>query len=289
MKIKRRLSDRIVDVVIYSMLGLLTLITIVPFLQVITISVSPSEVVMQYGMHLFPTKFDFSGYKKVFDYDLIWRSYYNTIVRTLLGTSLSLILTILGAYPLSKKYLPNRNFWTGFIVFTMYFSGGLVPSYILVNNLGLRDTLGALIIPGAISAYNLIIMRNFFMSIPESIEESARIDGANDIYILFKIIIPLSLPIIATISLWYGVGHWNAWFDNMIYMTTQTKFVLQYVLRTILLEGSTADIGSDQSIVVNSDTMKMATLVVATLPIICIYPFLQKYFVKGVMVGSLKG
>lgn len=289
MRIKKTMNDYIFDGFVYTVLILLSIITIIPFLQVITISLSPSEVVMKYGMHLFPTKLDFNGYIKVFEYDLIWKAYSNTIVRTVLGTALSVFLTILGAYPLSKKYLPHRNFWTGVIVFTMYFSGGLIPTYILVNALGLRDTVGALILPGAISAYNLIIARNFFMTIPESVEESARIDGANDITILLKIVIPLSMPIIATISLWYGVGHWNAWFDNMIYMKTQTKFVLQYVLRMILLEGSVQDIGSDQGVYVNTDTMKMATLVVATLPIIMVYPFLQKYFVKGVMVGSLKG
>lgn len=289
MRIKKTMNDYIFDGFVYTVLILLSIITIIPFLQVITISLSPSEVVMKYGMHLFPTKLDFNGYIKVFEYDLIWKAYSNTIVRTVLGTALSVFLTILGAYPLSKKYLPHRNFWTGVIVFTMYFSGGLIPTYILVNALGLRDTVGALILPGAISAYNLIIARNFFMTIPESVEESARIDGANDITILLKIVIPLSMPIIATISLWYGVGHWNAWFDNMIYMKTQSKFVLQYVLRMILLEGSIQDIGSDQGVYVNTDTMKMATLVVATLPIIMVYPFLQKYFVKGVMVGSLKG
>lgn len=289
MKIKRTLGDRIIDAVIYSFLGCLSVITIIPFLQVLTISMSPSEEVIKYGMHLFPVKFDFEGYRSVFEYELIWKAYYNTIVRTVLGTVLSVLLTIIGAYPLSKKYLPNRNLWTGLIVFTMYFSGGLIPTYILVNSLGLRDSIGALIFPGAVSAFTLIVTRNFFMTIPESVEESARMDGANDIYILYKIMIPLSLPIIATISLWYGVGHWNAWFDCMIYMKTQSKFVLQYVLRMILLEGSIQDMAADQMVAVNSDTMKMATLVVATLPIICVYPFLQKYFVKGVMIGSLKG
>lgn len=289
MKIKRTAGDKIIDVIIYIILGGLSVITIIPFLQVITISMSPSEEVIKYGMHLFPTKFDFEGYRRVFEYELIWKAYYNTIVRTVLGTGLSVLLTIIGAYPLSKKYLPNRNLWTGLIVFTMYFSGGLIPTYILVNSLGLRDSINALILPGAVSAFTLIVTRNFFMTIPESVEESARIDGANDIYILYKIMIPLSLPIIATISLWYGVGHWNAWFDCMIYMKTQSKFVLQYVLRMILLEGSIQDMAADQMVAVNSDTMKMATLVVATLPIICVYPFLQKYFVKGVMIGSLKG
>lgn len=289
MKRKRSVSDLIIDCFIYTTLILLCLVTIMPFLQIITISVSPSSEVLKFGLHLIPKGFDFDGYKTVFHYDTVWRAYGNTIVRTLCGTSLQILLTILAAYALSKKYLPHRTFWTAFIIFTMYFSGGLIPNYILVKNLGLMDKLGALILPGAISSFNLIIVRNFFMTFPESVEESARIDGANDIYILFRIILPLSLPIIATIALWYGVGHWNAWFDNMLYMKSQDKFVLQYVLRMILLEGQVGDLSSDYAHAVNTETMKMATLVVSTLPIICVYPFLQKYFVKGVMIGSLKG
>ncbi|NCA98499.1 MAG: carbohydrate ABC transporter permease [Clostridia bacterium] len=286
---KRKKTDLMIDGLIYLLLGLLSLITLLPFLQVITISFSPSSEVLKYGFKLFPTKIDLSGYIRVFQNGLIWNSYLNTIIRTLAGTSLSVLLTVLGAYPLSKKYLPNRKLRTGLIVFTMYFSGGLIPLYILVNNLGLRDTLGALILPGAICAFTLIVARNFFMTIPESLEESARIDGANDIYILFKIIIPLSLPILATISLWYGVNHWNSWFDNMLYMKTQEKFVLQYVLRMILMEGTAFTSGVEVTSFVNSDTMKMATLVVSTVPIIMVYPFLQKYFVKGLLIGSVKG
>lgn len=287
--IRRSRADIAIDAVIYSILILLCITMILPFMQVITISMSPAEEVNRTGFHFIPKKFNFEGYWRVFKHNLVWNAYFNTIARTVIGTSLSVLLTVLGAYPLSKKYLPNRTFWTGIIVFTMYFHGGLIPSYLLVKNLGLMDSLWALILPGAVSAFNLIVTRNFFMTLPESVEESARIDGANDIYILFKIIIPLSMPIIATISLWYGVHNWNAWFDCMIYIMDQKKFVLQYVLRLILLDGRTQDLQDDSTVTVATETMKMATLVVATLPIVCSYPFLQKYFVKGVMVGSLKG
>lgn len=289
MKIRRKPSDFVMDIIIFMILIGLSMITLIPFLQVLTISLSSSAEVNKFGLHLFLTKFDLEGYKVLLSNETIWRAYLNTIVRTVLGTSLSVFLTILGAYPLSKRNLPNRKLFTGIIVFTMYFSGGIIPSYILVNDLGLRNSMAALILPGAINAFNLIIVRNFFMTLPESVEESARIDGAGDIYILFKIIIPLSTAIIATISLWYAVGHWNAWFDCMIYITSQKKYVLQMVLRQILLEGQTQDISSAVQQAVNSETMKMATLVASILPIMCVYPFLQKYFVKGVMVGSLKG
>jgi putative aldouronate transport system permease protein len=286
---KKKCSDRIINFGIVSLLILLCLATIVPFMQVIAISLSPPEIASQSGLHLFPTKVVFEGYYRVIKHALIWKAYGNTIVRTLLGTALSVSLTLLGAYPLSKKYLPHRNLWTGIIVFTMYFSGGLIPSYLLVKNLKLMNTLGALILPGAVNTFNLIVTRNFLMTLPESLEESAKIDGAGDLTILIRIILPLSTPIIATIALWYGVGHWNSWFDCMLYINDSTKFVLQYVLRLILMEGQTEDLSSDTQIILSTETMKMATLMVATLPIICVYPFLQKYFVKGMLVGSLKG
>ncbi len=291
MKKRKSSLDIIVDAVIYTTLIFTCVIMVLPFMQVITISLSPAEEVAKYGFHFIPnfSKLDFTGYQRVFDYDLIWSGYRNTILRVLIGSSLSVILSILGAYPLSKRYLPHRGFWTGFVVFTMYFSGGLIPNYLLVKNLGLLDTMGALILPGLINTFNMIVARNFFMSLPESLEESARIDGANEIVVLFKIVLPVSLPIVATISLWYVVSDWNAWFDCMIYIMDQTKFTLQYVLRQIILEGRVQDLEDDLTMQVTTETMKMAALVVSTLPIVCAYPFIQKYFVKGTMVGSLKG
>lgn len=282
-------TDKIVTVFIYAVLIGLTLVTVIPFMQVITISVSPASVANTFGLHLFPTEIDLSGYRKVFSNSLIWSSYANTIIRTILGTSISMILLILGAYPLSKKYLPNRKFWTAMIIFTMYFQGGLIPLYILVKNLNMLNTIWSLVLPPAVSAFNLIIVRNFFAGIPDEIEESARVDGASDFKILIKIILPLSKSVLATVSLWCIVYHWNEWFNCMIYMKDDNKFVLQYVLRQILLQG--LDMGADvtQVATVSSDSIKMATLIVAVLPIICIYPFVQKYFVKGVMIGSVKG
>lgn len=290
MRIKRTVEDVLIDTFVYTVLILLSIATLLPFLQAITISVSPSSVVSSFGFHIIPTKFDFEGYKRILEYSLIWEAYRNTIIRTVVATALSVFLYTIGAYPLSKSYLPNRKLWTLIIIFTMYFSGGLIPSYLLVKGLGLYNSFGALILPAAVNTFTLIIVRNFFMTVPQEIEESARIDGANEMYILFKIVIPISMPIIATAALWSAVANWNAWFDCMIYIKDQNKYVLQYVLRQILLQGQSVDVmGESQNIYVNSETMKMAALVAATLPIICTYPFLQKYFVKGMLIGSVKG
>ena len=288
-KRRKPVSSRIFDIVVYILLFLVAMVTIVPFLQVVTISLIPPEVVASYGLHLIPTKIDLDGYRSIFKYKLLWTSYRNTIVRTLFGTALSMFLYVIAAYPLSKKYLPNRRFWIFFIIFTMYFSGGMIPNYLLINNwLKLSNTIWALILPPAMSAYNLIIVRNFFESIPDSLEESARIDGARETTVLFKIVVPLSMPVLATVSLWCIVGHWNAWYDCMLYIRDDTKYVLQYTLQRILLDGQVQDldhIGTK----VNTETMKMASIVVSILPIMIIYPFVQKYFTKGVMIGAVKG
>lgn len=286
----RHRSDWFVDVVVNVVLFLLILITLVPFMQVITISLSPSEVINTYGIHLFPTKITLEGYRKILDYGLVWVGFRNSILRVVLGTSLSLFLYLLGAYPLSKKTLPHRKLWTWLIFFTMYFSGGLIPSYLLIKNLHLLDNFLVLILPCAISVFSLLIVRNFLQMLPEEVEESAKIDGANDIQILFKIIIPMSKPIIATIGLWTAVSLWNDWFQALIYIQDEAKVVLQLVLRRILLEESFESFDyMSTNMRVNTETMKMAMLVVTVLPIMCVYPFLQKYFIKGTMVGSLKG
>ena len=288
---KRRasISSRVFDVIVYTLLVLVALVTIIPFLQVVTISMSPPEVVASYGLHLFPTKIDMEGYRSIFKYKLLWSSYYNTIVRTALGTGLSMVLYIVGAYPLSKRYLPNRRFWMFFVIFTMYFSGGMIPSYLLINNwLKLSNTLWALIQPPAMSAYNLIIVRNFFESIPDSLEESARIDGARETTVLFRIVVPLSKPVLATVALWCMVSHWNAWYDCMLYIRDDARYVLQYTLQRILLDGQVQDLDNIGA-KVNTETMKMASIVVSILPIMVVYPFVQKYFTKGVMIGAVKG
>ncbi|WP_262676359.1 carbohydrate ABC transporter permease [Paenibacillus sp. J5C2022] len=265
---------------------------IYPFIHMGSLSLSTGNVSMT-QLRLLPEEMTLANYKKVLTNDFVLSGFVNTLTRTVAGTALSLLATVFTAYPLAKRYFPNRTFWTMFIVFTMFFSGGLIPNYLLVKSLGLMNTTWALILPGLISTFSMIIARNYFMSLPDSLEESAKIDGANELSVLFKIIIPISMPIIATLTLWTAVAHWNAWFDSMIYMTDTKKHVLQVVMRRVVLEGTQdmVDVNTldDSNATVNPETIKAATVMVTIIPIIMFYPFLQKYFVKGVLVGSLKG
>ena len=290
MKIKKRCaSDRVFYFLVWFLIIFGFFITLLPFMYVISVSFSDIHAINRGQVGIWPVGFNLDGYKQVLGQQKLWRAYYNTLWYTVVGTVLNIVFTVIAAYPLSKKYLPNRRFWIFFIIFTMYFSGGMIPNYLLINNwLKLSNTIWALILPPAMSAYNLIIVRNFFESIPDSLEESARIDGARETTVLFKIVVPLSMPVLATVSLWCIVGHWNAWYDCMLYIRDDTKYVLQYTLQRILLDGQVQDldhIGTK----VNTETMKMASIVVSILPIMIIYPFVQKYFTKGVMIGAVKG
>jgi putative aldouronate transport system permease protein len=279
--------------ILYFFMILVCIAMVYPFLFLLSQSFGGSAVM---GLSLIPKQPTLSGYVRVFHNEHIWNGFRNTIFRVILGTSLTMFCTIITAYPLAKRYFPNRSLWTGLLVFTMFFSGGLIPSYLLVRSVGIYNTIWALVLPGLISTYNMIIMRNFFMSIPAELEESARIDGAGEFMVLFRIVVPISGPILATVALWTIVGHWNAWFDSMIYISSGSKQVLQQTLRQIILEGTmtlmdmnsmTAEISSTGP--VTPDTVKAATIMIATMPIILVYPFLQKHFVKGVLIGSLKG
>ncbi len=218
--------------------------------------------------------------------------YLNSILRTVLGTSLTLLATCVAAYPLSRREMPHRSLVTFIIVFTMLFNGGMVPGYLLIKNLGLINTIGALVIPTMITAFNVIIVKNFFQSLPESLVESARIDGAGEWTILFRLYIPLSKPVLATVALWSAVAHWNAWFDALLYITDDKKQVLQTFLQRIVIESSTQmmELGITDTEVLQftGETIKAATIIVTILPIICVYPFVQKYFVKGIMLGGVK-
>jgi putative aldouronate transport system permease protein len=268
-------------------------IVLYPFLYLLKVSLSPMDSFNIPSLSIIPEALDFRAYGRVLENKFVILGFRNTLFRTALGTPLTLLVTILAAYPLSKKYFPNRIFWTGLIVFTMFFDGGLIPTYLLVKELQLMDSVWALVLPRLISTFTMIIMRNYFMSLPDSLEESARIDGAGDFYILAFIIIPISTPIIATVTLWTIVEHWNAWFDSLIYMRTVEKHVLQVVLRRIVLENSSqvmdlTGVVTDEA-PTNPENIKAAVVMVTTLPIIMTYPFLQKYFVKGILVGSLKG
>ncbi|WP_391563883.1 carbohydrate ABC transporter permease [Paenibacillus cremeus] len=290
---KQTIAEKVFGVFNIAFLLFLTLITLYPFLYVAMASLSnPSELASHSGILLWPMGFNMDGYVSVFKNPNIITGYTNTIIYVVVGTAINVIITALGAYVLSRKGVMLRDSIMMMIVFTMFFSGGLIPNYLLVKSLGMFDTMWALILPGAISTYNLIIMRTAFAAIPESLEESARIDGAGDLTILFKIVIPLSQAVIAVMILFYAVAHWNSWFSAMIYLRNRDAYPLQLFLREILINSSTDSMitgssGSDKEAI--SEIIKYCTIIVATLPIIVVYPFLQKYFTKGVMIGAVKG
>lgn len=240
-KKKRTAEDWLVDGIAYCLATILLVSVLLPFMQVITISMSTASVVNKTGFHLLPTKFDFSRYEKITTDSNFWNSYLITIMRAVIGTLSGVLITVITAYPLSKKNLPYRRGLMLFVVFTMYFSGGMIPKYLLVKTIGLTNHFLVYILPCLITGFALIITRNFFMSVPTELEESAKMDGASPVKILFSIYMPLSKPVMATISLWYCVHHWNSWMDNMLYVTKSGLYVLQYVLQTILVNGQTAD------------------------------------------------
>lgn len=293
MAIRKTMGDKIFDGFNIIILSVLMLSTLYPLLYVAFASLSePSELVKNNGFILSPQGFSLDAYKAVLKNRMILSGYTNTIFYVLVGTTYNILMTSMGAYILSRKKFFLKKYIMIMVVITMFFGGGLIPNYLLIDSLGLMGSRWALIIPGAISTWNLIVMRTSFMGIPESLEESAWIDGANDIIILFRIVLPLSLPVIAVMILYYGVGHWNAWFNAMIYLRKRELYPLQLVLREIIVQNSTdsmmqgmMDINKEAI----SETIKYSTIMVATLPILASYPFLQKYFVKGVMIGALKG
>jgi len=290
---QRSIGERIFDVGNVLALALLSILTVYPFLYVFIASLSdPSWVVQKRGIILLPQGINLDAYMAVFKNPSILTGYTNTLFVVIVGTSLNIMMTALGAYVLSRQQFVWRKHIMFAIVFTMFFNGGLIPTFLLVNQLGLLDSRWALILPIAMSAYNLIIMRTAFLGHPVELEESAKLDGANDFTILFRIVLPLSMPVVAVMILFYGVAHWNSWFNALIYMRTRELYPLQLILREILITNNTDSMitgvgGGDKMPI--GETIKYATIIVSTIPILCLYPFLQKYFVKGVMIGAIKG
>lgn len=289
---KKSIGERLFDGFNIVLLAAGSFLFLYPLWFVIVSSVSDAASIASGAVSLWPRGFNLEAYERVFSDSRVWLTYRNTIFYVLAGTLINLVLTTLGAYPLSRRDLYGRNAIMLFIVFTMFFSGGLIPMYLNVRDLGLFDTRWALLLPGAISAYNLIVMRTFFQStIPDGLIESAKIEGASEYRILWSIVLPLSMPVVAVMTLFYAVYHWNSWFDAMIYLQDRSLHPLQLLLREILVSSQTNDmlggVGSGDVVGV-SETIKYATTVIATLPILVIYPFLQKYFAKGVMLGGVK-
>jgi putative aldouronate transport system permease protein len=285
-------GSKVFSVFNYVFLFGFAIITILPFVYIVAGSFSASEALTNGGFILFPTKFSLKTYEYIFSSSTLIRSLGVTIFITVCGTLINMIFTVMMAYPLAHSDFLGRKSIMVLVTFTMMFTGGMIPTFLVVKSMGMLNTYWALIIPGAISAFNLIILKNFFQQLPPSLEESARIDGYNDLSILVRIIIPLSLPAIATFSLFYAVGHWNSFLSPILYINDSQKWPIQVLLRQIvIMAGSGIGDSSqlDADFVIPAQTVKMATIVAATAPILLVYPFLQKYFTQGILLGSVKG
>lgn len=280
------------DIVLYIVLGILALMTLYPFYNVLIVSLSNTVTSAKYSPYLYPHVFDLTGYKAIIKDVYFFRSLATTLFVTIVGTSLNMIFSVTAAYVLSKKRLMGRRFFLSAILFTMLFSGGLIPTYLVICDLGLYNSVWSMILPTLISTYYLIIMKNYFASLPPSLEEAARIDGANEFTILTRIYVPISKPFMATFALFYAVERWNCWWEAFLYINDKNIKPLQIYLRDILVSFNT-QLGSQAQNMLSGDkvfvqSVQMAAIVVTMVPILCLYPFLQKYFVKGVMIGSVK-
>lgn len=288
-------SDKWFDIAVVMLSAFILIIVLYPLIFVVSASFSNPEKVINGEMWLFPVDFTLDAYTEILKNGSVWNGYKNTLIYTIGGTFINIILTTLAAYPLSRRDLPGRNLFMFIITFTMFFNGGLIPTFLIVQGLGLVDTIWAMMIPNAIATYNLIVMRTYFQSsIPWEIQESAMMDGCNNIHMLWKIILPLSKPILAVMILFYAVGHWNAFFNALIYLRDDALYPLQLVLREILLvTQASATEGLDSfglgDKLLLGESIKYALIIVASLPVLIMYPFVQKHFVKGVMIGSIKG
>ncbi len=291
-RIRYTREDIIFNVVSYSVITLLILICLYPIWYVACASITdPTIVAASKGILLLPQELTFDAYAEVFQDAEIWSGYANTLLYTVLGTVINVVLTAMLAYALAHRDLMFKKPITLFITFTMFFNGGMIPTYLVIRNMNLLDTRFAVLLPGMVSVFNFMVMRTQFESIPEALEESAKLDGANYWTIFTRIILPISGATLAVMVMFYGVTHWNSWFNEMLYMPNdRTKWPLALITREIIVASSAAAV-SEGGVMTQekADAIKYATIMVSTLPILCLYPFLQKYFVKGVMVGSVKG
>jgi putative aldouronate transport system permease protein len=294
-KIKQSKGDRIFDIINIILLIAVTLVILYPLYFIVIASFSDPLEVLAGKVVLYPKNFSLDAYGMVFKDSSIMTGYRNTIFYTVFGTALNITLSVLAAYPLSRRDFIGRQFLTMVLTVTMFFSGGMIPLYLTVTSLGLLDTVWAILLPGAISVWNVVIIRTYFQtSIPFELTEAAMVDGASNFQLLFRVVLPLSTPVIAVMVLFYGVAHWNAFFNALIYINSKQLYPLQLVLRSILIQNTPsdemmADLDTAASRQLLAETIKYALIVVATAPIIAVYPFLQKYFVKGIMVGAVKG
>lgn len=288
-KIRRSLGSKIFDTLNLLFLGLLAFSTVYPFWDSLVVSFSSLKGYLSSSVHLWPSEWSLEGYRYMFSNPTLWTSYANSIFITLVGTLINMVLTIMTSYVLSKTYLRGHRVLTFLCVFTMMFSGGIIPTYMVIKDVGLLNSVWAMIIPTAISTYNMIILRNFFSGMPKELEESATLDGCTEIGVLFRIVLPVSIPALTTVTLFYAVDHWNDFFSAIMYINKQKSWPLQLFLRSMLYENEAAYQSGGESLYLLGQPMKMAAVMMAIIPIMCAYPFFQKYFTKGVMTGAVKG
>ncbi|MCL2420388.1 MAG: carbohydrate ABC transporter permease [Defluviitaleaceae bacterium] len=293
-RIRRAKSDVIFDVVIYTFLIAILVIIGYPLIFVLSASFSDPFAVISGQVWLFPVNFTLLGYQTIFGDANLVRSFLNSVYVTVLGTTINIVFTVMAAYPLSVKDFYGRNAFIGILTFTMFFSGGLIPFFLLIRDLGLYNTYWALVLPGAISVFNVIVARTFFEnSIPHELYEAAELDGCSDIKYLMRIVLPLSAPILAVLVLFYAVGHWNAFFHHMIFLRDRHLFTFQIVLRNILIQNQTTEMMVDADAMRRmqglADLLRFSLIVVSSAPMLLLYPFIQRHFVRGVMIGALKG
>ncbi|MDL2318419.1 carbohydrate ABC transporter permease [Eubacteriales bacterium OttesenSCG-928-A19] len=290
-------SDRSFHITNFIVLTLILLVVLYPLVYVVSCSFSSAYAVVTNQVWLWPVEITLDGYRAVFEHPLIMTGYANSLIYMVFGTMVNIVLLVLCGFPLSRKDLPGRKFWTVYFMLTMFFNGGMIPNYLLVKNLGMMNTRLALIIPFAFSAYNMVIVRTFFVSsLPDELMEAANIDGCGDIHFFFRIALPLAKPVIAVMVLLHGIGHWNGYMRALLYISDSSKFTLQLVLRDILMiskmpaevlaQMSDARLDAMRNAV---ELIRYAVIVVGALPVLILYPFVQKYFVKGIMIGSIKG
>ncbi|WP_409341946.1 carbohydrate ABC transporter permease [Paenibacillus sp. MBLB4367] len=283
------------DIAIYLIVSLICAVMLYPLLNVAVVSISSYSAYLQNPMRIWPSEISFDAYKDILSHPVLARSYLNTIIVTVSGVALGIFLYIITAYPLAKTHLKGRAILINLVIFTMLFNGGLIPNFYLIRSLGMLDTLAALVFPGLFSAFSLILMVNFMQNIPEELEEAAKMDGASEPYILFKIVVPLSMPIIATLTLFAAVGYWNSFFSAIIYIRSVENWPLMLFLREVIVGAQMMQIsgGGNSAEISNMnvmpETLKYATIMIVMLPILSVYPFLQRFFVKGIMLGSVKG
>lgn len=294
MKIKRKtIGDVIFTVCNYTLLIICCLLVLYPIYYMFIVSISDGYAVLRGEVKWFPVGIDFAAYKAVLSSPDIPRSYMNTVIYTVLGTLINVTMTALCAYPLSRKKFYGRNVFSFMIIFTMFFDAGMIANFMVVSSLHLYNTIWAIVLPGAINAWYMVIMRTFFQQLPEELYESAYLDGAGDFVVFTRIALPLSVPTIMTMVLFYAVGHWNSWFNALIYLDDKAKYPVQLIMRNIVLSGETAALSSAASVAgdvgIIATNIKYAVVFVTMLPILLVYPFIQKYFVKGILVGALKG